>query len=85
MVRVYDSSCTVEYLADDLGVSPGDVLVVLRWLDIEPAAGRISGSQGAEVRSVLDPHNERTVPELYMPRDPAAPRDGWRHWHDIRD
>jgi len=55
---------TAEYLAEDLGVDPGDVRVVVESLadlhdDLIPPA------LCAEVRFIFDPHGERKVPEYY--------------------
>lgn len=62
-------------LARDLGVSPGDVKAVLATLGV--AGDRLTPEQCGEVRSVLDPHGERTAPAyLYYGGDVHKPPPG---------
>jgi hypothetical protein len=69
-------------LASDLGVDDGDVTVMLAALaEAEPdltggdLPGEVSGEAVSFVRTLLDPHGERTTPELYRPgADPHTPR-----------
>lgn len=49
---------TVEALADDLAVDPGDVRVILLQHDVH--TDDLSDRSAREVREVLDPGGERT-------------------------
>jgi hypothetical protein len=64
----------VEELADQLGVDPGDVRVLLAQLGEH--ADTIRYVIGAEIRDPLNHFGERTVPGLWWPgSDPDAGRD----------
>ncbi len=63
---LFDASITVSALAADLGVDAGDVRVVLDEHAVQPAEDDVlTQEQAVAVRGVLDPGNERTVPELF--------------------
>ncbi len=65
-VDLFDASITVTALAADLGVDAGDVRVILAEHDLQPDQGDVlTQAEAVEVRAVLDPDNERTVPELF--------------------
>jgi hypothetical protein len=51
----------LETVADDLAVEPGDIEVVMRALGADEFTNEVAG----EVRTILNPHCERTVPEFY--------------------
>lgn len=67
---------SVDRLAEELAVAPGDVWTVLDHLDLTfetteqaeefRANGVLLDSLAAEVRVILNPQGERTVPELYQ-------------------
>jgi hypothetical protein len=64
---------TTTHLATDLGVDPGDVDVLLALLD--ERAPELSDDLAGFLRSVLDPHGERTAPAgLYWPGADDEPR-----------
>ena len=65
---------TTTHLAADLGVDPGDVDVLLELLD--ERVPELSDDLAGFLRSVLDPHGERTAPAgLYWPgADEEEPR-----------
>ena len=68
---------TVEALADELGVHPGDVRVLLSWLDPEHGGlhpdGTLLNEYGGAIRDQLDHLCERTVPDYWWPgHDPEA-------------
>jgi hypothetical protein len=57
--------------AEELGVDPGDVRVLL--VQLGEYAEDISDGLGAEIRDQLDQFGERTVPALWWPgSDPYA-------------
>ena len=57
---------TSEYLAADLGVDPADIgYLVSEYLGLDLHDERIPPGICGEVRSILNPQCERTVPELY--------------------
>jgi hypothetical protein len=55
---------TTADLAADLGVDEGDVAVLLELLD-EPAVV-LADELAGFLRGCLDPHGERTAPDLYI-------------------
>lgn len=62
---------SVEDLALDLAVHPGDVVVIVESL-VDLHDDDIPDVIAAEVKSVLDPHGERTAPAgFYWPGHPA--------------
>lgn len=65
---------TATDLAADLGVTEGDITVMLGLLDDD--APELPDDVAALVRQLLDPHGERTAPPgLYWPdADPQPPR-----------
>lgn len=64
---------TVDELAAELGVDPGDVRVLLEQLDAPAVEGEIADAWGAEVRDRIDHLCERTVPAYWWPgSDPEA-------------
>lgn len=70
---------TVDALADELGVYPGDVHVLLSWLDPERGGlhpdGTLLNEYGGEVRDQLDPMCVRSVPDYWWPgHNPEAGR-----------
>lgn len=70
---------TPDELADELGVDPGDIRVLLARLDPETGGvlddGTISSEYAAAVRDQLDHFGERSVPALWWPgSDPDAGR-----------
>ena len=57
---------TAEYLAVDLGVDPDDIrYLVSEYLGLDLCGEVIPRVICGEVRGVLNPQCERTVPELY--------------------
>jgi hypothetical protein len=67
----------VDDLADELGVHPGDVRVLLSWLDPENGGlhhdGTLLNDYAAAIRDQLDHLCERTVPGYWWPgHDPDA-------------
>ena len=69
---------TVDELAVELGVHPGDIRVLLSWLDPENGGlhpdGTLLNEYGGEVRDQFDRLCERSVPGYWWPgsRDPDA-------------
>lgn len=64
----------VDELADQLGVDPGDLRVLLAQLGEHDDT--MSDAIGAEIRDQLNRFGERTVPGLWWPgSDPDAGRD----------
>ncbi len=55
----------VRELAEQLAVSPEDIEVLLFQLGHEPTTEALPVLMADEVRQLLDPHCERTMPELY--------------------
>jgi hypothetical protein len=85
---------TPEQLAQDLGMlQPDDVQVcVSDVLGLDLHTDEIPPEIAAEVRSVLDPHGERTAPaRLYWPGHPAqvprrrSPTDDEGFYPDTQD
>lgn len=60
---------TIASLAEDLEVDPGDVRVIADRIGVE--GDELHQLDCGHIRAMLDPHGERTVPEMYY----AAPRD----------
>jgi hypothetical protein len=62
---------TVDALADELGVHPGDVRVLLSWLDPDNGGlhpdGMLLNEYAATIRDQLDHLCERTVPDYWWP------------------
>lgn len=64
---------TPDQLAEQLGVDPGDVCVLLAQLDAPDTHAGIPTEYAVAVRDQLDHYGERTVPALWWPgSDPAA-------------
>lgn len=64
---------TVEELADELGVDPGDVRVLLEQLGTPDTGGPIPAEYAADVRDQVDHFCERSVPAVWWPgSDPDA-------------
>jgi hypothetical protein len=74
MASVSAVATTTAELGAALGVDAGDVEVLLAQLG-EPAA-RLSNDLASFLRSVLDPHGERTAPVGFY--WPGADRRPWR-------
>lgn len=74
---------TVDELAAELGVHPGDVRVLLSWLDpvsggLHPD-GTLRNEYGGEVRDQLDQLCVRSVPDYWWPgNDPYAGKGATR-------
>jgi hypothetical protein len=64
-------SATVRQVAEELGMDPGDVLV-LAWLypddDTWEEEGVLSTVAAYDLRRTLSPYGERHIPEYYLPR-----------------
>ncbi|AEA28188.1 hypothetical protein Psed_6083 [Pseudonocardia dioxanivorans CB1190] len=62
---------TVDELADELGVEPGDIRVLLSWLDPDTGGlhpdGTLLNDYSGEVRDQFDPMCVRTVPDYWWP------------------
>lgn len=65
---------TVDELAQQLYVDPGDVRVILGTLTDEPLTDVVPDGLGGEVRMILDRNGERTFPQLWSQAD----MDTWR-------
>jgi len=66
---------TVKELADELGVDPGDVRVLLAQLGAPDTGGPIDTEYAVEVRDQVDHFCERSVPAVWWPgSDPDAGR-----------
>ena len=66
MAAVTGKAVTAEYLAVDLGVDPDDIrYIVSEYLGLDLHDEVIPRVICGEVRSVLNPQCERTVPQLY--------------------
>lgn len=62
---------SIDALAEDLGLHPGDVAVIAAQHGVAP--GEMTDRDAADVRAVLDVHCVRTVPEVWWPgSDPDA-------------
>ena len=62
---------TVESLAEDLGLHPGDVTVVVEQHGV--STDRMTDQDAADIRRVLDEHCVGTVPNVWWPgSDPDA-------------
>ena len=57
---------TVDALAEELAVEPGDVAVLAHELDAD-ASEQLADALASDLRLLLNPNGERTVLELYWP------------------
>ncbi len=57
---------SIQALADDLGIDPGDIRVILRQHDVD--SDELSDRNAADVRHTLDPAGERSG--HHLPRGP---------------
>jgi hypothetical protein len=72
-VRAILAGVTVDELAEELALHPGDVRVLLAQLDSPVLDGEIPDEFGGEVRDRVDHLCLRTVPEYWWPgTDPNA-------------
>lgn len=61
--------------------STGDVRVLAEWISEEPITGEVlPEGLGGEIRMVLDPYSERTLPQLWIQSD----MDTWREEHGLQ-
>ena len=60
-LAIIPTMTSIETLADDLGVDPADVMLILMQHDTPPYNGQVSGEAARDVRAALDLYGERTT------------------------